>query len=242
MKKGLAVIYVLVILALVGAVSFLAVSNWQLKNQIDSLATPTPTPVALSTPTPSAQVIALDPTLTPSTTISITPSASPSSKPKKTPTPTPTVKPTLTPTPIATSTPTPTPTPTLTKAEEIKLIRSLIANFEMYNAAHNTAGALQNFTSPKSEFNKLRFEFLHQTNVPYSITSWSYFDNNDNTLLVPISGGYRVYVVETRSTGMDTFNVDTVRVGNEFRIDRYYQTALGDSGLADDLKYQGFRF
>lgn len=152
--------------------------------------------------------------------------------------------PTSTPNIVATLTPTPTPTPTpdpSPSALQITNFRKVLAEFEKYIGVSNTAGALQFFTPPTSDKAKAEFEKLRTTNLPFRLTYWSFFSNDDGYLFsTKIQNGYKMTMTEGRDGVATYLIIELVRDGDSFLIDRYYHSGSNVNVNHEDLKYQGF--
>jgi hypothetical protein len=148
--------------------------------------------------------------------------------------------------PSVATTPSPSPTPRPFSEEE-KLMRKILAGFEMYVANGNTAGALTFFTPPLTEKAKEKYEYIHTKNLLFTLKSWSFVQDSNYLLGVEeIKGGYRVRTIECRSntTYCPTLFLELVRdetAENGFLIDRYYDTTYSyQNNLGEEIKYQGF--
>ncbi len=146
------------------------------------------------------------------------------------------------PSPTTAAAPTPRPF-----AEEEKMMRKTLAGFEMYISSGNMAGALTFFTQPQTSSAKANFNEIRGKNLPFTLNSWSFVEDN-NYLLVSeaINGGYKVRMTECRSNSgsCDTLIVEIVRnerAENGFMIERYYGTQyMYQNNLGEEIKYQGF--
>jgi len=154
----------------------------------------------------------------------------------------PTLSPTSTSHPMPTVKPLPTfiPKPTAV-IDEVKLIRHLLANVEMYIGASNTAGALQFFTPPISEKAKAKLASIRTVDLPFRLTFWTFGVNDDSYLLSnKISGGYKIMMTEGRAEVTTYLYFELVRAGNDFLVDRYYHVGAVEGSNKEDLKYEGF--
>lgn len=184
----------------------------------------------------SQQPVVVQPTASPTQTFTLTPTNIP-----ETITPKISFSPTTT---APTSTPTPTPRPF---SDEEKLMRKILAGFEMYVANGNTAGALTFFTPPLTDKAKEKYNDIHTKNLLFTLKSWSFIETGDNLLAVEeIKGGYRIRMSECRSntTSCPILLLELVRdetAENGFLIDRYYDTTyMYQNNLGETIKYQGF--
>ena len=218
------IIFLLVAISVffIGSIGYLAYQNQVLENKITYLleaqkySTPVISPQITENPTPTSYII------TPTTPLTVTPTNTPKITPSNTP--------------IITNTPTPSP---INIAEDAKLIRNLIAEFQKYNGTKNTAGALNFFTPPTTNEDKIKLSQIRTKNLNYTINNWYYYANKDEDIFTnPTQSGYKILLNEGRDGVQRSLVMELVKVGNNYFIDRYYhhEAILNTTSI----KYQGF--